>query len=228
MAMTGRVWVWKTIYRGWQAALLLLTTNCGGNAVLPANSVVIEKLTTAEQVHAIHFVAPSLGYVDPQTATPILWQSPEYPDFIHKIGLENPSENVKSSFLTLWKGRFPSLTISNNPEPFPYRDLHDLKTRYSPNLLFEFYTDRWQFGGSFTERPFLHLQFEAHTWLTDSVTGKILWRGHCFTSKDLADEHSGKRLTLEDLKALDWKPLKSAWKDAANTCAHDMVSQFSS
>ena len=226
--MTLTMRVLKALHIGWQAVLLLVTAGCGGNAVLPADKAVIEKLAAARDIHAIHFVAPSLGYVDPQTATPILWQSPEYPDFIHKIALENPSETVKSSFLTLWKGRFPSLTILNNPEPFPYRDLHDLRTRYSPNLFFEFYTDRWQFGGSFTERPFLHLQFEAHTWLTDSVTGKILWRGHCFTSKDLAAEHSGKRLTLKDLVASDWKPLKMAWKEAADNCAREMVTQFSS
>jgi len=60
------------------------------------------------------------------------------------------------------------------------------------------------------------------------VTGKILWRGQCFASKDLADENSGKRLTLKDLRELEWKPLKGAWKEAANACAREMVGQFSS
>ena len=222
------VLIWKAIYRGWQAALLLLITSCGGNAVLPADSVVIERLAAAREIHAIHFAAPSLGYQSPETTSPLPTMGPGHPKFIENIGLENPSDALKSSFLALWKDKFPSPTVSPNPEPFPYRDLRELRTKYSPDLFLEFGTDRWLFGGSFSEGPFLHVQYEAHTYLTDSVTGKILWRGHCFASKDLAEENTGKRLTLKDLMASDWKPLKSAWKEATHVCAREMVTQFSS
>jgi hypothetical protein len=224
--MTLTMRVLKALHIGWQTVLLLMTTGCGGNAVLPADKAVIEKLAVARGIHAIHFVAPSLGYEPPEATSPLPTMGLAHPKFIEKIGLENPSETLKGSFLALWKDKFPSLTISPNPEPFPYRDLRELRTKYLPDLFLEFATDRWLFGGSFTDGPFLHVQLEAHTYLTDSVTGKILWRGQCFASKDLADEHSGKRLTLKDLRELDWKPLKSAWKEAADVCAREMVTQF--
>ncbi len=224
MILTLRAW--KAIHTGWQVALLLLTTSCGGNAVLPADSAVIERVTTAPKIYAIHFDAPSLGYQPPETTSPLPTSRPDYPQFIKTIKLENPSEALKSSFLALLKDKFPSVTVSPNPEPFPYRDLRELRRRYSPDLFLEFDTDRWLFGGSFSDGPFLHVQYEAHIHLTDPVTGKILWRGQCFTSKDLADEYSGKRLTLKDLMVLDWKPLRSAWKETAKICAHEMVRQF--
>ena len=220
--------VLKAIHTGWPAVLLLLTTSCGGNAVLPADSALIERLSTAREIHAIHFAAPSLGYQPPEATSLLPTPRPDYPKFINQIGLENPSEDLKSSFLALWKNKFPLLTVSSNPKAFPYRDLRELRTKYSPDLFLEFGTDRWLFGGSFSEGPFLHVQYEAHAHLTDSVTGKTLWRGQCFASKDLADEHSGKRLTLKDLRELDWKPLKSVWKEAADVCAREMVGQFSS
>jgi len=226
MAMTMRVL--KAIHTGWQAALLLLTTGCGGNAVLPADQAVIERLTATREIHAIHFVEPSLGYLAPKNTSPLPAMHLDHPDFIDKIGVENPSEALKSSFLALWKKQFPSLTVSPTPDASPYRDLRELRTKYSPDLFFEFATDRWLLSGSYTEGPFLHIQLEAHAYLTDSVTGKILWRGQCFASKDLADENSGKRLTLKDLRELEWKPLKGAWKEAANACAREMVGQFSS
>ena len=195
---------------------------------MPADSALIERLAATREIHAIHFVEPSLGYLAPEHTSPLPPKHLDHPDFIDKIGVVNPSEALKSSFLSLWKKQFPSLTVSATPEAFPYCDLRELRKQYSPDLFFEFATDRWLLSGAYTEGPFLHIQLEAHTHLTDSVTGKILWRGQCFASKDLADESSGRRLTLKDLMAMDWKPLKSAWKEAANTCADEMVRQFSS
>src|SRR4029079_2257997 len=119
MAMTMRVL--KAIHTGWQAALLLLTTGCGGNAVLPADQAVIERLTATRDIHAIHFVEPSLGYLAPKNTSPLPAMHLDHPDFIGKIGVENPSEALKSSFLALWKKQFPSLTVSPTPDAFPYR-----------------------------------------------------------------------------------------------------------
>jgi hypothetical protein len=85
------------------AVLLLLTAACGGNAVLPADSALIERLSATREIHAIHFVEPSLGYLAPEHTSPLPPKHLDHPDFIDKIGVENPSEALKSSFLSLWK-----------------------------------------------------------------------------------------------------------------------------
>lgn len=205
----------------------LLLSSCGGNAVVPANSDVIHRLENTTRVHAIHFVPPSLGYQPPETTSPLPRQLPDYPEFIDKIGLDNPSEHLKISFVSKWKENFPSMIITSVSEAFPYRDLVELRKKYSPNLILEFDTERWLFGGAFREGPFLHVQFEAHSHLTDPASGKILWRGHCSIVRDIFDEGSGKRMKLTDLSQKGWKPLKNSWKQAAEVCANEMLVQFS-
>ncbi len=142
--------------------------------------------------------------------------------WVAAYGLEDPVTRVKSLLVSSLANTLPSVTLRPMPAPLTDDDLTTAKSRGDEGIVLEVGTQLWSVGDF--QGSMGAYRYWAQARLVDAIEAKVIWRGLC----KFEDDRSEENYTQDQLKADNAAILKTKLAVAADSCADQLLQQFSS